>query len=44
MEAAEEHNQLETLGVSMSVGVPEPERPQELERGFALTSRGRADG
>jgi hypothetical protein len=28
--AAEEHNRLETLGISGAAGVPEPERPWEL--------------
>jgi hypothetical protein len=30
MGAAQEHNSLEALGISMAAGVPEPERPQEL--------------
>jgi hypothetical protein len=30
MQAAEAHNTLEALGTSGAVGVPEPERPQEL--------------
>jgi hypothetical protein len=40
MGAAEEHNTLETLGITAAAGVPEPERPQELGRQFAATSRG----
>jgi hypothetical protein len=38
--AAEEHNRLETLGISGAAGVPEPERPQELGRQFAVSSAG----
>ena len=38
MDAAEEHNTLETLGISGAAGVLEPERPQELGRSFAVTS------
>jgi hypothetical protein len=30
MDSAQEHNILENLGISGAVGVPEPERPQEL--------------
>lgn len=30
MSSAKEHNGLETLGISGAVGVPDPERPQEL--------------
>jgi hypothetical protein len=30
MASAQEHNTLENLGISGAVGVPEPERPQEL--------------
>jgi hypothetical protein len=30
MDAAQEHNTLETLGVSGATGVPEPDRPREL--------------
>ncbi len=36
MGAAEEHNRLKELGMELSVGVPEPERPQELGREFAV--------
>ena len=32
MEAAGESNRLERVGISMSIGVPEPERPEELGR------------
>jgi hypothetical protein len=32
MDSAQEHNALEELGISGAVGVPEPERPQELGR------------
>jgi hypothetical protein len=35
MGAAQEHNTLETLGISAVAGVPEPERPREL--GYAAT-------
>jgi hypothetical protein len=30
MAAAEEHNRLEEMGIELSAGVPEPEKPQEL--------------
>ncbi len=36
MEAAGAQNRLEQLGTELSAGVPEPERPQELGRGFAV--------
>jgi hypothetical protein len=36
MGAAQEHNTLETLGITAAAGVPEPERPQELGRAFAV--------
>jgi hypothetical protein len=36
MGAAQEHNALETLGITAAAGVPEPERPQELGRAFAV--------
>jgi hypothetical protein len=39
MAAAQENNRLEELGIELSAGVPEPERPQELGGGFALTSQ-----
>ena len=32
MGAAEEHNTLETYGPAMALGVPSPERPEELGR------------
>ena len=35
-EAAGAQNRLEQLGTELSAGVPEPERPQELGRGFAV--------
>jgi hypothetical protein len=38
MDAAQEHNTLETLGVSGAAGVPEPDRPQELGRQFAYSA------
>jgi hypothetical protein len=44
MEAAEEHNTLETLGTSALTGVAEPESPQELGRQVALTPRGVPSG
>jgi nitrate/nitrite-specific signal transduction histidine kinase len=44
MEAAEEHNTLETLGTSALTGVAEPESPQELARQVALTPRGVPSG
>ncbi len=37
MEAAQEHNTLETLGISGAAGVPEPERPRELGRQFTYS-------
>jgi hypothetical protein len=44
MGAAQELNTLETLGITAAAGVPEPERPQELGRAFAVTSsRGTPD-
>ncbi len=36
MGAAEAHNELETLGISMSVGVPAPEEPRELRGGVGV--------
>jgi hypothetical protein len=36
MGAAEELNTLEALGITAAAGVPEPERPQELGREFAV--------
>jgi hypothetical protein len=39
MAAAEEHNTLEALGISAATGVPEPERPQELERGGVAVAK-----
>jgi hypothetical protein len=44
MEAAEEHNTLETLGTSALTGVAEPESPQELGRQVAVTPRGVPSG
>jgi hypothetical protein len=44
MEAAEEHNTLETLGTSAVAGVAEPERPQELGRQVAVASRSAPGG
>jgi len=47
MGAAEEHNVLENLGMSGAVGVPEPERPEELgtqARQFAYSSPPGDDG
>jgi hypothetical protein len=43
-EAGTEFNNLETLGISGAAGVPEPERPQELGRGFAVASQGAPGG
>jgi hypothetical protein len=44
MGAAQELNTLETLGITAATGVLEPERPQELGRQFAATSRGAPGG
>jgi hypothetical protein len=44
MEAAEEHNTLETLGTSALTGVAEPESLQELGRQVAVTPRGVPSG
>ena len=38
MEAAQEHNTLETLGISGATGMPEPQRPQELGRQFSYSA------
>jgi hypothetical protein len=43
-EAGTEFNNLETLGISGAAGVPEPKRPQELGRGFAVASQGAPGG
>jgi hypothetical protein len=39
MDAAEEHNTLEALGISAATGVPEPERPQALGRGGVAVAK-----
>jgi hypothetical protein len=44
MAAAAEHNRLETLGISGAEGVPETERPREVDRQFAVTSQGAPGG
>ena len=44
MGAAQEHNTLEKLGISGAVGVPEPQRPQELGRQFAYSSQPESAG
>jgi hypothetical protein len=42
MDAAQEYNQLESWGLEMAVGVPEPEKPRELNVPAAPYSRGEA--
>jgi hypothetical protein len=44
MDAATEQNLLEQRGVTLTAGVPEPERPPELGRQFAYTEAGPASG
>ena len=44
MSSAKEHNSLETLGISGAVGVPEPERPQELRGARVSGSETRGGG
>ena len=40
MGAAEENNRLEELGMDLTAGVPEPEKPRELGSAFAVTFPG----
>jgi hypothetical protein len=42
MDAAQDHNTLERLGVSGAAGVPEPDKPREL--GHATTASARMGG
>ena len=44
MGAAQESNRLDEVGMELSAGVPEPERPQELGRRFAVPSQSTPGG